>query len=316
MNLVRSLRAIRSAEGAGIVDWEAASTAARESTPRGDLDLDDAERAHYRAAIEEAHGAVEDALDRTVTLPPTVEILDRHHWIDRTAASFGRIVDPTLADVTHHPAARTVNTATASVTLGLLARRVVGQFDPALFGDPDDRALYLVHPTLEHVAGELDVAPGRFRRWVTHHEMAHAAEFTVAPWLGPHLEEHIAGSLDSLADGRLDREAVAELDRTMTVVEGFAELVMDEAMAGDVADLRTRLEARRAGMNPLIQLLDWVLGIASKRRQYERGRSFFRAVHRERGIEGALSVWTRPAALPTRDELDDPAAWLQRVDDR
>ncbi|MFP4590476.1 MAG: zinc-dependent metalloprotease [Halobacteriales archaeon] len=314
MNLARSLRAIRSADGDRLVDWTAAATAASASTPRGDLDLAREERERYATAVDTAHAAVERTLAREVVLPPTVEVLDRHHWIDRTATSFGRIVDPALSGVSHHPVARTVNTATASVTLGLLARRVVGQYDPALVGDPGDRALYLVHPNLASVAGKLEVDPDRFRRWVVHHELAHAAEFSVAPWLVGHLEAQIERALDSLSTGRLDRDAVAELDRTMTAVEGFAELVMDEAMAEDVGDLRERLEARRAGVNPLVQLLDWALGLATKRRQYERGRTFFRAVHDARGIDGAMAVWSAPEALPTTDELERPQAWLRRMD--
>jgi uncharacterized protein (DUF2342 family) len=57
-----------------------------------------------------------------------------------------------------------------------------------------------------------------------------------------------------------------------------------------------------------------VLGFGMKRQQYERGKDFFDTVADERGIAGAAVVWDDPANLPTDEELDDPAAWLARVD--
>jgi uncharacterized protein (DUF2342 family) len=52
-----------------------------------------------------------------------------------------------------------------------------------------------------------------------------------------------------------------------------------------------------------------------KRRQYERGAAFFEAVADARGVAFASSVWDHPANLPTDEELDDPGAWLRRVED-
>lgn len=313
MAIHRSLRAIGAARTDRVIDWDAAARAAQAGTPRGELALDDTDRGRYSDAVSEAHRAIEAVLERQIDRPGTVEVLDRHHWIDRTATSFERMVEPVLAGVSANAIAGTVNTATAGATLGLLARRVVGQFDPGLFGADDEVRLWLVHPNLVEVAASLSVDPDRFRRWVVHHEMAHAAEFTVAPWLSGHLEDNLEQTMATLHTGRLDRASVAELDRTMTTVEGFAELLMDEAMHGEVDDLRRRLDARRAGLNPLVQLLDRLLGIAAKRRQYRRGQAFFRHVADARGLDATVAVWREPAALPTSTELDRPDAWIERV---
>jgi uncharacterized protein (DUF2342 family) len=51
-----------------------------------------------------------------------------------------------------------------------------------------------------------------------------------------------------------------------------------------------------------------------KRRQYERGREFFEAVADARGVEAAAAVWRGPEYLPSDEEIDDPAAWIERVD--
>lgn len=314
MGLLESIDAIRQAEGEHLVDWQAAAQAAMASTPRGTLDLDDTERHAYHDAVIEAKDAVERVVESEIDLPPRIEILDRHHWIDRTAISFERIVDPTMPETTSPDVARSINTTTASFTLAVLGRRVVGQYEPALFGTPEDRALYVVHPNILTMADELGVPVAPFRRWVIHHEVSHAAEFHLAPWLTDYLEARIERAIGEIFHGHLDRDALRELTLAMTVVEGFAELLMDEAIDEDVSHLRDRLEARRAGLGPLTQLIDWFLGITAKRKQYEWGRAFFLEVAHERGIEATLAVWERPEHLPSSSELNDPTAWIERVD--
>lgn len=313
VGLYQSLAALGDATTEGAIDWSAAADAATASTPRGELDLDEATVATYRQATIEARDAVSAAVGRDVVLPETIEVIDRHHWIERSAASFDRMISGSLPQP-ELSVAMTVNTASAAVTLAMLARRVVGQYEPALFGGPDDTALYVVEPNAVAVADDLDVEATTFRRWILHHEVVHAAEFALAPWLRTYLEERFTQVLASLANGQLDREALDDITRAMTAVEGFAELLMDEAIDADVAHLRDRLEARRAGLGPFQQLVDWLLGISSKRRQYKRGRAFFATVAQAKGLEATLAVWDAPSALPTAAELDAPERWIERID--
>lgn len=314
MDLIRSLQAVQGADGDGLVDWDAAAQAAIASTPPGELSIDPATETAYREGVIEARDAVATAVDAEVALPERIEVLHRHHWIEMTAAMFERMVDPALPPMPDSDLSRTINTGTAGLTLGVLGRRVIGQYDPALFATPAEAGLYIVHPNVEMVAAELEADPGRFRRWVLHHEVSHAAEFAMAPWLRSFLEEHLERTLSNLGRASIDRDALGELNRGMTVIEGFAEVLMDEAMDDDVSQLRERIEARRSGLGPIRQLVDWLLGISAKRRQYERGRRFFADVMDARGLEATLAVWASPEHLPTEDELDDPTRWLHRVD--
>ncbi|MFC6771567.1 zinc-dependent metalloprotease, partial [Halorubrum pallidum] len=71
---------------------------------------------------------------------------------------------------------------------------------------------------------------------------------------------------------------------------------------------------RRGGGGPVQRLARRLLGLGLKRRQYERGAAFFSYVADARGIEAASAVWNGPQNLPTDAEIDDPAAWLTRVD--
>jgi uncharacterized protein (DUF2342 family) len=320
MDLFRSVRTVTGASGDGYVDWTAVGEAAKASTEAGGLDLSAAEREGYATDVRDARDRLRSLGGVDFDLPDTVEIQNRHHWIDANVATFRRVMAPVEREA---PRAlfpgltRVVNTGSLSFMLAFLGRNVLGQYDPLLLAEPapTDRnhALYFVHPNIVGVAETLDVDEARFRRWIAFHEVSHAAEFGAAPWLSAHLESRLERGVEALATGDLDREAFAELDTAMTAVEGYAELLMDRAFDDDYADLRAKLDARRQGGGPVARLARRLLGLGLKRRQYERGAAFFRVIADARGLEGASAVWERPENLPTDAELDHPERWLARV---
>ena len=320
MDLFRSVRTVTAASGDGYVDWPAVGEAAKASTDAGALALSDAEREGYATDVRDARDRLHALGGVTFDLPETVEIQNRHHWIDANVDTFRRVMAPVEREA---PRAlfpgltRVVNTGSLSFMLAFLGRNVLGQYDPLLLAEaaPADRehALYFVHPNIVDVAETLSVDEARFRRWIAFHEVSHAAEFGAAPWLSDHLETRLERGVDALATGELDREAFAELDTAMTAVEGYAELLMDRAFDDEYADLRAKLDARRQGGGPIARLARRLLGLGLKRRQYERGAAFFRAVADARGLEGASAVWERPENLPRDAELDHPERWLARV---
>jgi uncharacterized protein (DUF2342 family) len=315
MGLYRSAQAVAGASGDGPIDWSAVGAAAKASTDPGSLTLSAADRRGYERDVADARDRVRAVGAVEFDLPETVEIQNRHHWIDANIKTFERVMAPLEDQVGMFPGvARMTNTATMSILLSYLGRNVLGQYDPLLLAEADEtHSLYFVHPNIQRVARVLDVDENRFRRWIAFHEVSHAAEFGVAPWLSTHLEESMGEAVDALADGRLEREALSELDVTMTAVEGYAELLMDRAFDDEYDDLRRKLDERRSGGGPLTKLIRRLLGLGMKRRQYERGKAFFDAVAAERGVEGASVVWERPEHLPTDEELDEPRKWLARV---
>ncbi|WP_418282033.1 zinc-dependent metalloprotease [Halorubrum sp. DTA98] len=318
MNVLRGLRAVSEASGAGVVDWENAAEAAKASTDPGSLALSPAEREGYAADVRDARSRLRSVAGIEFEVPETVEIQNRHHWIDASLSTFENVMRPIEAVATPvlPDLSRVVNTGSMAVTLGFLARNVLGQYDPLLLAnEPDaDHGLYFVHPNIVAVAAELDADYPRFRRWIAFHEVAHAAEFGVAPWLPTYLESRVEEGVETLTAGRFDREAFVELQLAMTAVEGYAELLMDRAFDDEYADLRRKVDARRDGGGPFQRVMRRFLGLDLKRRQYERGAAFFEAVADARGLDGASVVWERPEYLPTSTELDRPETWLARVD--
>ena len=336
MDILRSVRAVAEAEGPGVVDWDRAAAAAKGATEPGSIALSDAERAGYAADVRDARSRLAEVAGIEFDVPDTVEVQNRHHWIDASVGTFRRVMDPIEAaaadpggpdgtfDATparRGPAfaqdvSRVANTGSMAFALGFLSRNVLGQYDPLLLADePDaDHGLYFVHPNIVAVAAALDVDYPRFRRWIAFHEVTHAAEFGAAPWLPEYLESRVERGVEGMTDRGLDPDAFAELQAAMTAVEGYAEVLMDRAFDGEYADLRRKLDDRRGGGGPVRRLAQRLLGLGLKRRQYERGATFFRHVADERGIEAAGAVWERAENLPTGDELDDPDAWIARVD--
>ena len=315
MSLYRSVRAIAESSGDGPIDWGAVAEAAKASTEPGSLELTAAEREGYAADVRDARSRVREVSGAKFDVPNVVEVQNRHHWIDANIDTFRRVMTPFEE---HGPTvlpgvARTINTGTMSVMLSVLAKNVLGQYDPLLLAEGDEHALYFVRPNIKRIAEMMDVDYDRFRRWIAFHEVTHAAEFGAAPWLSDHLESRMETGIAALSRGEIDRDAFRELDAAMTAVEGYAELLMDGAFDDEYADLREKMEERRRAQDPLSKLLRRLLGLGLKRRQYERGKAFFDVVADERGIEGASAVWDRPENLPTDAELDNPTRWLARV---
>ncbi|SIR97469.1 zinc-dependent metalloprotease [Natronorubrum thiooxidans] len=319
MNLYRSARAVAGASGDDMIDWRSAASAAKAATEPGTLDLEAGERDAYARDVRDAREAVRTVADVEFDVPDTIEIQNRHHWIDANIATFERVMgtlENQMPASTFPGVARTVNTGTMTVLLSFLGRNVLGQYDPLLLAETpdDDHALYFVRPNILNAADKLDVDAERFRRWIAFHEVTHAAEFGAAPWLSAHLEARMENGIAALSDGSFSRESFRELDAAMTVVEGYAELLMDHAFDDEYADLRRKLDARRQGRGPLQQLFRRLLGLGLKERQYERGKHFFETVVDARGLETASLVWEGPENLPTHDELDEPGLWLRRIE--
>ena len=50
-----------------------------------------------------------------------------------------------------------------------------------------------------------------------------------------------------------------------------------------------------------------------KFKQYELGERFILEVERDAGSDAIAAAWRGPEWLPTRQEIEQPIAWLQRV---
>jgi coenzyme F420 biosynthesis associated uncharacterized protein len=114
-----------------------------------------------------------------------------------------------------------------------------------------------------------------------------------------------------------DRWALVErMQAAMSLIEGHAEHVMD-AIGADVLPslprLRAALNHRREHRGLPWRVLERLLGLELKMRQYETGRRFCDAVVDAGGPQALALAWSGPEALPTPAELEQPSLWIARV---
>jgi coenzyme F420 biosynthesis associated uncharacterized protein len=244
--------------------------------------------------------------------------------------------------------------AEAGAAVGYGARKVLGQYDVALV-PAAERAprLVFVGANLASATAELGEDPDLFLRWIAIHEATHSIQFASVPWLRDHLAELLRGLIGA-ASARLDLGSLGALTRhllradpraavrtvlrgdlprllaspeqasrldglqaAMSVIEGYAEHVMDASAVGldpGYGRLREQVEARRASRSGLGEVILRMLGLELKLRQYRVGKAFCDAVVREAGIERLNEVWQAPDRLPTLAELDRPLTWLSRLE--
>ena len=109
---------------------------------------------------------------------------------------------------------------------------------------------------------------------------------------------------------------VERMQATMSLIEGHAEHTMDAVGAEllpSLPRLRAAMTHRRESRGLPWRVLERLLGLELKLRQYEVGRRFCDAVVHAGGPETLAIAWRSAAELPTTRELTEPALWLGRV---
>jgi len=109
---------------------------------------------------------------------------------------------------------------------------------------------------------------------------------------------------------------VEQMQSAMSLIEGHAEHTMDAVGAEflpSLPRLRRAMNRRRESRGLPWRVLERLLGLELKLRQYEAGRRFCDAVVAAAGPDALARVWIGPEMLPSADELTEPGRWLARV---
>jgi hypothetical protein len=113
-----------------------------------------------------------------------------------------------------------------------------------------------------------------------------------------------SGDFVSLVASEQERETLERMQATMAVLEGHAEHVMDAVGAPllpSLPRLRAALDARRKSQSAPARLLQRLLGLEMKLKQYAQGKRFCDAVVREVGGGAASRLGcARDAAVHCR----------------
>jgi uncharacterized protein (DUF2342 family) len=143
-----------------------------------------------------------------------------------------------------------------------------------------------------------------------------AANLPDAAELREMVERARRGELLRLTLGEDRWQLVERMQAAMSLIEGHAEHTMD-AIGADVLPSLPRLRAamshRREHRGLPWRVLERLLGLELKMRQYELGKRFCDAVVDAGGPQALALAWTGPDALPTPAELEQPSLWIARV---
>jgi coenzyme F420 biosynthesis associated uncharacterized protein len=255
----------------------------------------------------------------------------------------GRLRGPARA------AAAALISAEAGAITGYLSQRVLGQYEFVLVDPQAPARLLFIAPNIAHTAARLDADGEELLTWIAFHEVTHAVQFAGVPWLRPYLAgllgelleslevkvdprsllrlpaaEDVRALVASLREGGLvaalggsgRRELLERIQGVMGVIEGHAEHVMDVVGAQalpSLDELRAALDRRRRERSPIMALLERLIGLDAKLRQYEEGKRFCDAVAAAAGPAGLHRVFEGPEQLPSLAELRDPASWMRRT---
>jgi coenzyme F420 biosynthesis associated uncharacterized protein len=290
--------------------------------------------------VEEA--SVEVEREAKMAPLPAAELLvvDRQGWVGGNVKTLERL----FGDLELKGAEARLVAWEGGAFIGLIARAVLGQYDP--FRDQ----LLVVHPNL----GEFADAEGL--RWLLFHEVTHVAQFRAAPWIAdrildagrqvlsvqrsknwtrdvvkqiPERLPAIIAWLRDAAQGKAStspifellpeeqREAVMSVHALVTLLEGHAthvtDLIAKRVLPPEAnAAINQRMAARRK-RPPLLRVLESLAGIEMKRQQYVLGRGFCEAVWEHGGADALAPAWRGPEWVPTLDELKDPNRWIARI---
>ena len=306
------------------------------------------------ALVERAAGLVAEETGLAWSGVPSVAVVSRKEWAQANLGSFGRLLAPAEAKLAggkrglgHRLASRLMG-AEVGALVGVLSRKVLGQYELVLPSDDDgdgDTVMFVGGNVLA-MERRFEFRPDEFRFWVALHECTHRLQFTGVPWM----KDYFLGLVQELVDtstpegggpGRLaelreaarrgkpvmdesgllgmlatpdQRRLIDKVQALMSLLEGHGHVVMDRIGARELVsqDRMSRvLKMRRK--DPRTRAFLRFTGLEMKMKQYEWGERFIEGVERQAGFSALDRVWVGPEHLPTLDEIKHPQRWLERV---
>ncbi len=347
-----------SATATSTIPWHTAARIA--SRVAGTYPL--AEGYHGRALEEQAPGIVrraasmvEEETGLTGGGEPEVAVVGRPVWVERNLSFFAELLEPaerqlaeTLAEGgTRGALSRRFMAAEMGALLGVLSRRVLGQYELVLPSDDRGDVVFLLAPNILSLERQHQFKPSEFRFWLALHEATHRLQFVGVPWMrdyffglvkelvslakpeGSRLARLVADFRDATSEGRpligesgllglmatpTQRDHLDKVQALMSLLEGHGHVVMDRIGARElVSQARMSALLKRRRNDPRTAALLKLTGMEMKLKQYELGESFVKRVEARAGWSTLDLAWTSPETLPTRAEIDHPDTWLARV---
>ncbi len=235
--------------------------------------------------------------------------------------------------------------------LGRLAREVLTSTDIGLPLGPKGVAAILPD-AVESFAAGLEQPRSEILTFLAAREAAHHRLFSHVPWLASQLLgaveayamgmkidmtgiEELARDFNpaSLADPAAmeqllsqgvfepkatpaQTQALERLETLLALVEGWVQTVVTDALGERIpgtAALSETLRRRRASGGPAEQTFATLVGLELRPRKLREAGALWERLTQAAGADARDAVWQHPDLLPAADDLDDPAAFIDRI---
>ncbi|HTC70228.1 MAG TPA: zinc-dependent metalloprotease [Acidothermaceae bacterium] len=131
------------------------------------------------------------------------------------------------------------------------------------------------------------------------------------------LQQALTGGLFEPENTPAQQAALARLETLLALIEGWIDDVVTQAAEGRLASaaaLGETVRRRRAGGGPAEQTFGTLVGLQLRPRRMREAAQLWQLLREARGTEGRDALWEHPDLLPTVDDLDDPAGFVDRRD--
>ncbi len=193
----------------------------------------------------------------------------------------------------------------------------------------------------------LGVQESEVRLYLAVREGARARLFAEVPWLGPQLE---AAVRDYAANITIDTDAIEEqlrsvdiqnpaaiqealqnklfsptptaaqqaalgrLETSLALVEGWVDLVTEQATAGHLphADALGEAVRRRRAGGPASKTFSGLVGLELRPRRLKDAKNLWAALENAGGMDFRDAPWAHPDIAPTGADLDDPLGFVEQ----
>ncbi|MGL5911908.1 MAG: zinc-dependent metalloprotease, partial [Phycicoccus sp.] len=207
----------------------------------------------------------------------------------------------------------------------------------------------LMPQTVRGLAADLAVDEPQVRLYVALREVARVRLFGDVPWLAPAL---LAAVRDYASDIRIDtdaideavrsidpsdpqavqqalegrlfapqhstaqRAALARLETLLALVEGWVDVVAEQAARAHlpaVDALAESVRRRRASGGPAEKAFGSLVGLELRPRRLRDAANLFRALENRGGPAARDAAWAHPDVAPSGTDLDDPLGYVERT---
>lgn len=229
--------------------------------------------------------------------------------------------------------------------VGALAGELVSGTEVGL---PLTEGVAMLPANVHDFAEGLEVDAGEVHLYLAVREAARARLFASVPWLGPALiaavqsyagdisidtegieravqeaetsdpaamQEALQGSLFSNEPSEAQQRALAHLETLLALVEGWVDVVANEAAGKHLphaAQLAEAVRRRRASGGPAERTFASLVGLELRPRRLRDAAQVFTELESALGEEQRDNAWKHPDFAPTAEDLDDPSGYVRR----